>query len=341
MRKFLFALVLFIGVLFIMARFSEVQSIVETLQRGDWRFIALAAGIVGLWLLAVASSYYAVYSALGLNETLKRMLPMASASLFLNIVAPSAGVSGMAVFIAEARRMKYSPGRAAIAGAVVLLLDYIAFLSVLALGLVVLFRRNTLDAGEILPSAIMLAISLVVATLIYLGMRSAEALGKALAWLARGINRILRPILKREYLSEKRAYEFAADAAEGLHLLLEAPKRMIVPAGLALVKQALLITILWCCLRAFQVSFSTGTLIAGFSIGYLFLIISPTPAGLGFVEGALALALSSMYIPFSQAAIVTLAYRGFTFWIPLLVGMISFRALERLKDNHPYRESSV
>lgn len=341
MRKFLFALILFIGVLFVMARFAEVQAIVETLQRGDWRFILLAVGIVGLWLLAVASSFHAVYSALGLKETFKRMLPIAAASNFLNIVAPSAGMSGMAVFIAEARRMKYSTGRAAVAGAVVLLLDYAAFLFVLALGLVVLFRRNTLDAGEIFPTVALLAIALVVAALIYLGMRSAESLGKALAWMARGVNRILWPLLKREYLSEQRAREFAADAAEGLHLLFKTPQNMIVPAGLALIKQGLLITILWCSLRAFQVSFSTGTLIAGFSIGYLFLIVSPTPAGLGFVEGALALALRSMYVPFSQAAIVTLAYRGFTFWLPLLVGMISFRALERTKNGQPYKESSV
>ena len=62
---------------------------------------------------------------------------------------------------------------------------------------------------------------------------------------------------------------------------------------------------------------------------YLYcMIITPTPAGLGFVEGALTLALTSMYIPFSAAAIVTLAYRGFTFWIPLLVGMVAFRMLD-------------
>jgi uncharacterized membrane protein YbhN (UPF0104 family) len=263
MRKFLFALVLLVGVLFIMARFAEVEAIVETLQRGDWRFILLGVVSVGLWLTAVAASFHTVYAALGLNEPLRRMLPMASASLFLNIVAPSAGVSGMAIFIAEARRMKYSTGRAAVAGAVVLLLDYAAFLCVLALGLVVLFRRDTLDAGEIIPSAIMLFIALIVATLIYLGMRSAKSLGKALAKMARGVNRILRPLLKREYLSEHRAYEFAADASEGLRLLLKTPQSMVFPIALALIKQSLLITILWCSLRAFKVSFSPGTLIAG------------------------------------------------------------------------------
>jgi glycosyltransferase 2 family protein len=338
MRKFLFALVLLIGVLFIMARFAEVQAIVETLQRGDWRFILLAFGIVGLWFLALGSSFQTVYSALGLDESMKRLIPMAAASNFVNIVAPSAGMSGMVVFIAEARRMKYSPARAAVAGAVVLLLDYTAFLFVLALGLVVLFRRRTLDAGEIIPSSILFALSIFLATLIFLGMRSAESLGRALAWMARAVNRFLHPFLKRDYLSEERAYTFAADTAEGLQLLLKTPYRLAVPVSLALLKQILLITILWCSLRAFQVSFSSGTLIAGFAIGYLFLIVSPTPAGLGFVEGALALALSSMFVPFSQAAIVTLAYRGFTFWIPLLVGMISFRALENMKDNPPYSE---
>jgi uncharacterized membrane protein YbhN (UPF0104 family) len=70
-----------------------------------------------------------------------------------------------------------------------------------------------------------------------------------------------------------------------------------------------------------------GTLIASFSIAYLFLIVSPTPAGLGFVEGVLPLALTSMYVDLGQATIVTLTYRTFTFWVPLLVGMFCFRSL--------------
>jgi uncharacterized protein (TIRG00374 family) len=59
-------------------------------------------------------------------------------------------------------------------------------------------------------------------------------------------------------------------------------------------------------------------------------IISPTPAGLGVVEGALTLALTSMYISLEDAAVITLSYRGITFWTPLLFGMISLRALEKV-----------
>jgi glycosyltransferase 2 family protein len=80
---------------------------------------------------------------------------------------------------------------------------------------------------------------------------------------------------------------------------------------------------------AFKVVVSSGTIVAGYSIGYLFLIVSPTPAGLGVVEGMLTLTLRSMYVPIGAAAVVTLGYRCFTFWLPFLFGLISFRWLER------------
>jgi len=57
------------------------------------------------------------------------------------------------------------------------------------------------------------------------------------------------------------------------------------------------------------------------------------------VEGALTLALTSMYISIEDAALITLSYRGITFWIPLLFGMISLRFLEKVgvkpNNNHP------
>ena len=74
-----------------------------------------------------------------------------------------------------------------------------------------------------------------------------------------------------------------------------------------------------------------GMIIGGFAISYLFLIVSPTPSGIGIVEGIMPLALSSLRVPWSQAVIITLAYRGITFWFPLGAGALAFRALNRVK----------
>jgi len=110
---------------------------------------------------------------------------------------------------------------------------------------------------------------------------------------------------------------------------------LIIPAGLALNSKLLLICVLLLIFLSFDVSFSIGTIIAGFSIGYLFFVVSPTPSGLGIVEGAMTLGLVSLYIPLNQAAAVTLAYRGVTFWIPLIIGLLAFRMVTGSKKIEP------
>jgi len=329
MRKFIFAVVLMLGILFIIGQFAELQSLVETIQRGDWRYLGLALVIQTAWIMNLAASFLVIFRTLGIEEDVENVLLIASAANFVNIIAPSGGMSGVAVFIAEARRRNYSPARAAIAGALFVFFDYMGFIVVLALGLIVLIRRNHLTTVEITASVILVSIAIVLACLLYLGMKSGEALGKALAWMARMVNRLVHPFIHRQYLSEARAREFACDAAEGLCELRREPRNMLLPIGLALVNKTLLVSILLFVFLAFQVPVSAGTIVAGFSIGYLFLIVSPTPAGLGIVEGALTIALSSMYIPLEAAAVITLVYRGITFWMPLFVGMIAFRILGR------------
>jgi hypothetical protein len=277
----------------------------------------------------VAVSYQTIYRTMGLEEKLGRLVLMATAGYFVNIVAPSAGVGGVAVFISQARRRGYSPAKVTMAGVVFVLFEYLGFLVILALGLTVLFRRNHLTMVEISASAILVSIALVMAILIYLGMHSADALGRALAWMARLVNKLLRPFIHREYLSEQRAHVFARDGSEGLHDLRKKPTSLLLLAALGLSSKLLTLLVLLLMFLAFKVEFSPGTLIAGFSIGYLFWIVSPTPAGIGFVEGALTLTLRTLNVPLAAAAVLALSYRGVIFWLPLLFGLVAFRWLEK------------
>ncbi len=85
--------------------------------------------------------------------------------------------------------------------------------------------------------------------------------------------------------------------------------------------------ILMCAFLAFDVPFSAGTIIAGWAISYLFLVVSPTPNGIGFVEGLMPLTLTSLRVPYEAAVVVTLFYRAITFWFMLAAGAWSFRRL--------------
>ncbi|MCC6300505.1 MAG: flippase-like domain-containing protein [Anaerolineales bacterium] len=327
MRKFFFILFIFLGAAFVFLSFGEIESIVQTLQRGNIWFIILALLIQCGWFILAGSMIHALYRIVGLDESLKKMALLYAAGTFVGTVMPSAGMGAVAVFLSEARRNGQSTGKVTVASMLYIVTDYIAFLCVLALGLIVLFRRHNLDATEILASAIMFSIAALLSFLLYLGSKSDVRLGNALARIAHFLNRVAHPFIRRDYLSEEKMRAYAHEMAEDLRALPQRSRSLIKPFLFAFANKTLLMGVLTIIFIAFRIPFTAGTIIGGFSITYLFTIISPTPSGIGIVEGAMPLALSSLNVPWSQAVIVTLAYRGVTFWFPLAVGAWALRVL--------------
>jgi hypothetical protein len=335
MRNFIIAVGLLLGVIFIISHSAEVEQIAVILQRGDWLFILLAVVLLLLWLLNMAGSYKTIFNLLDLDESYLRLLLLTVSANFINVVAPSGGIGGMAIFISDARHKGRTGARAMVAGALFVIFDYLGFFFFLALGLIVLFRRNILNGPEITASAILFLMWAGMSILLYLGFKSEKALADTLAWLARTGNWILKPFIKKEKFNEIGARNIAHDAAEGINQIRQRPKGLIYPFLLSLTNKLILLLIFWVLFIAYQVPASIGTLVAGTSLAYLFEIVSPTPYGMGIVEGVLTLAFRSMYIPLSEALVITMAYRGVTFWIPLLLGAITFRWVSTPSEKIP------
>ena len=327
MRKIIIALVLFLAVAFVILRFTELKNIANTLHHSNYRFLVAAVFIEGIWFYNSATDYAVLYRLMGLKEKASHLILVATAANFINVVAPTAGIGGMAVFMDDARRHDHPSGRVTVVGVLYVLFDYLAFFCILALGFIVLVRRNNLNVGEITAAVVLLAIAGGVAFLLFLGFKSAEQLSNALSWLARLINRILRPFIHREYLQVERARQFAEEGAEGIAMLRGKRKELLWPFLFALNNFALLICVLAFTFLALGTPFTVGTLVGGFAISYLFLIVSPTPSGLGIVEGVMTITLASMRVQLEAAALITLTYRFITFWLPLTVGAIAFRIL--------------
>jgi uncharacterized protein (TIRG00374 family) len=333
MRKLVFVIIAFLTVGFIFLSFSELQSIAETLRQANFWIILVALFVQQAWLFNMGLTFRSIYWLIDLEEDSLHLTKVATAANFVNVVAPSLGVGGMAVFVTDGNQRGHPGGKVTAATALFIIFDYAAFLCVLALGLVVLVRRHDLTAGEISASAFILVIFLTIAFLILLGMRSAQQLGNVLALISRFVNRVAYIFTKRPYLDENRAHVFAKEIAEGLVSVRHYPKRLIRPLFLALLNKSLLILVLLLMFIAFNVPFSAGTIVAGFAIGYLFLIVSVTPSGIGIMESLLALGLKSLGVPWSQAVVITLSYRAVTLWFPLGLGAFAFRSLQKEKNS--------
>jgi hypothetical protein len=234
MRKLLFILVLFLGAAFVYLSFGELESIVRTFRYGNFWFILLAVLIQFAWFWIMGLIYRSLYHVLDMDESLARLSLLSASATFVNIVAPTIGMSGMAYFISQAARNGKSAGKVTVVSMLGLFLDYVAFLVVLTLGLIVLFRRNDLDPAEIAASTVMFAVAAGFGFLLYLGSHSAQALGNALAKLARLVNRFMNLFLHRDYLRrppEQRLEVGMAQKAPRYHP--QAPKeleRYLVPS---------------------------------------------------------------------------------------------------------------
>jgi undecaprenyl-diphosphatase len=82
-----------------------------------------------------------------------------------------------------------------------------------------------------------------------------------------------------------------------------------------------------CSLRAFDAHLPLDTTIAVYLAGAAVASISPTPGGLGAMEAALVAGLTAAGAPTGPAVAGVLAFRLLTFWLPVLPGWLSYRAL--------------
>jgi uncharacterized protein (TIRG00374 family) len=334
MRRALVILVIILALFFVLSRLEDVRQTAETFRAGNALWLGLALLLQITWLFTIALTLRAIYRLLGLDAALAQLVPLAITSNFVNVAAPSGGVGGMAVFVADARRRRLSTVRVTIAGALYLLYDYFSFLCVLALGMGVLVRRGNLTGVEVGAAGVLLVYALGLAALLVLGATSPPLFERVLRWGARTVNRLVHPLLRRPYLSEARAHAFAVETAAGLGALRAHWLGYVPPALLSLLAKAQLLAILLLVFLAFGQPFSAGTIVAGYSIGSLFAIVSPTPGGMGVVEGAMTLGLTSLRVALGPATVITLAYRGLTFWLPFVYGFIAMRVLHLQWGQH-------
>lgn len=337
MRKLLYVVILILVIYFIKTHLAELQLVANTLGQGDQRWLVAAVVVQFLWLVSIAATLQSTYRLVGIRERLQHLIPLATAANLMNVVAPSYGLGALAVLISDGRKRGNPAAKISTGAMLYVVYDYLGFLILLILGTTILASKGVLDAVLITASTFGLAIAMITIIVTLLGIRSADKLGRAVLWLAGLTNRALRPILHREIINHVRAQSFVREFSEGLQHVRRSPSRLIFPFLLALGRKTVMMTILYLVSMAFHTPLNLDTLIAVFSTSYLFTIASVTPSGVGFVEGAMIVYLNALQIPLATSAAISLAYRGITFWLTLVYGLIAIRIVEY--NNRQLKES--
>ena len=325
MRRLLLLLAISLGALFFFSRVAELGQVIDSLREGDRTWLALAVTVQFIWLLNVTGSFWVIYRILGLREGFFHLGLVAVSAQFVSVIAPSAGMGGIAVLIADGNKRGLPSGRVTTGGALFVFGEQSSLLAIVLLGLFFLFKVNQLSVASVLAVFVLAGIALGTGLVLVTGMRSPVRLARVLKRLGTILNQALRPILGRDSVDVSHAQTFAEDVYEGLQMVRKTPGRLLLPAALAFSSKTLLIVILGLVFVAFGQPFTLTMLIASFSIGYLFHIVSPTPSGIGFVEGAMTLVMTSFGLTLAVSAVIAITFRGVTFWLTVLYGMLALR----------------
>ena len=92
------------------------------------------------------------------------------------------------------------------------------------------------------------------------------------------------------------------------------------------------IAVLWAAFHAFGDAPPTAVLVQAFFLGMLGNLL-PMPGGVGGVEGGMIGAFAAFGVAGGLAVVAVLVYRAFTFWLPLLPGVIAYFRLRRTVDS--------
>jgi uncharacterized protein (TIRG00374 family) len=276
------------------------DSLSSVLRAADWRWSILALALSALTYVGAALSLTGfVTEKLSFGLTVLAQL----ASSFVTLVTPAA-VGGAALNIRYLQRRKMS---AAAAAASVGVSQVVAF--VMHISLLVIFIALT-GTNESNPIHVPVIAYFVLAGLVaVVAAVAALPAGRRLvrARVAPTINQVLPQLLQ----------------------MAQHPRKLAQGIGGTLLLSAAYIGCLSICVRALGGSVPIASIAVVYLTGSAIGSLVPTPGGLGAVEAALSAGLTAAGLPGAAAVSSVLLYRLLTFWLPVPIGWLALRHLER------------
>ncbi|MCA9899390.1 MAG: flippase-like domain-containing protein [Anaerolineales bacterium] len=331
LRHLLYAGLAILFIRFVYLNRGQLVDIVAVLRNGIWYYLLFVIVLFALIVQNQGRLYSSIYNILNLPPERKKLSAIFLVSRFMSVAAPSGGLSGAVPFIQDARRRNLAVGTVLVANLIYLIVWYSSFALVLLIGLLHLFLVHDLQWFEVAESIILIGFTGLLVAILALAWLAPDWLSALLHRVTRLTARIAAWLKRPVPLTVAQTDALADELGHTIYLLRHAGwGPALRPFAIALFNELLNLLILFFVALAFGVQMNLGVLVATYSIGILFFLISPTPGGLGFVEGILILVMTSLGIADESAATITLAYRGFTFWLPFILGFFALRRLERL-----------
>ncbi len=331
MRRWLFWLLIAAFLILVVSRFTEIESLVNTLAQGRWEWVVAAVLLQVIYYVTYAALYQAAFHTVEVESRVRELLPVMFASLFVNVAAPVANIGGSALFVDDAAQRGQSGTRAAAGVVLAMLADVGAFLLPMLVGLIFLFLWDQIRAYQVLGALAVLMVVVGLTALLMIGWRARRRLRRLFEGLRRLVNRAVGWFNRSPVLDDDWAEETAAEFAQAAAVIADHPRRMGRTLAVGLITHLVNMACLYALTVAFYRPMGLEALLMGYAMAITFRIASITPQGAGVAEGVLTALYASLGLPGPKAAAVTLTFRGLSIWLPMVIGFFLLRWVRSFK----------
>jgi len=326
---FFYLLLVALGV-FIYLNFTQLKSFLSYLRQINifWLVMALVTQVITYVFVAMIFGYLMKH--FGCKNAVSRfnLFKAAIVSFFLTNLVPTGGISGQGYLIYFFQKRNL-PKNVSFLLAVLETLTYYFAHFVFAIFLVFYLFFSKIKLGGILyPVSLFGIFGFIFMEILVLSLTSK----RIMLYLERQSqhNRFVGFFWKRLNIVEER---FSHEEWESPFEFLKNQKQHLFQP---LIFQILIffadaLTILFL-FYGFNFSINFLTVLAGFVLTKIVSMISFSPGGLVFFEGAMLLFYSAFSVPGQLALIVTLMFRFLSFWLPLPFGLFFYRQFFKSDD---------
>jgi len=300
-KELIAVLILLLAFVFFRSERKELAAIIPQLEQAEPQWLLAGLLVTLSYILLQGWMYIQSFKAIGLQINLKDAVELFLKRNLLSVFLPAGGISSLAYTTTQLRKRKLNTTQIHQAGA---LYGYIGILTVFLIGVPIIIytvmnNRNFDNAW----------ISLVILGLIL-------AICLAFVWSFRSKNKFYQWfLLKFPSISANIDEIFAGELIK---------KHLYATIAIS--------TLIECCgiVHAFISMYALGLPVSfeaaavAYTITVVLMLVSPFLRGLGAVEFTMLYILKSYGYTQAAALSITIIYRAFEFWLPLLLGILSF-----------------
>jgi len=290
-----------LGIWFIQHERAELQQVRHLVVTSRWDWITLGVILSIVYVFVHGEMYKASFAAVGSQVGLSDATMLYMKRNFVSVFLPAGGVSSLAFFSGNIEKKGVSKSQVNFASSIY---GFVGILSVVVIAIPVFIYaifEGSIGAGEWFG---LVAVFVLIGA-IYLLYRSVATNGRLYVLLVKYI-----PI---------------ADVFLGEFKNNQIERNSFVRTFLwSMLIEIFGIVHIYIAMVALNIQPSLLIATVSYVVGVVFLIISPFLRGLGAVEASMTFMLIRMGYSEAAAVSVTFLYRFMEFWIPLLLGALSF-----------------